>query len=93
MDVFNFSDSVVPTGTRSLQDTPGLLVAADPTIVRTAQELVQALWRPDRHIEIRSHLDLTSITPFNLAERVMLDAWPPTWSIRVRISKRLHHDL
>jgi hypothetical protein len=59
--------------------------AKKPVIVRTAEALTEAILQGSTHIEIRQHLDLTTMASFNGPEYpIKLPLRSSTQSIRVR---------
>lgn len=52
-------------------------------IVTTPQQLLDAVEKGVRHIEIQDHLDMTTVRPQSLEWADMLEPWAATWSIRV----------
>jgi hypothetical protein len=74
---------------RSLQQEAGPDGSVEVTAVTTAEGLQQAAYEGARHIEIREHLDLTTIDPA-IDDRfsdvlTILSVSNSTWSIRVRL--------
>jgi hypothetical protein len=74
-----------PAGLRTLQQSK-----PNVTAVSTPQQLLDAVSRGDAHIEIRQHLDLTTVTPLHVDGLFMTfsghpDSFPGSvLSIRVR---------
>lgn len=78
-------DSLQPAGLHALQEAAHT-GSANFTIVTTPLQLQDALFADAPHIEIRAHLDLTTIDPYGtVGTMVMLYVWKPTVSIRVRL--------
>lgn len=53
-------------------------------IVKTPQQLLDAVVAGIRHIEIQDHLDMTTVAPLDTEYQDMMEPTQATWSIRVR---------
>jgi hypothetical protein len=87
--VITYQSNVQPDMMRALQQTGDTARYTQVSVVKTARDLQQAVSEGDRHIEIRQHLDLTTMDPLDYDDYVdiffALFVSSSTLSIRVRL--------
>jgi hypothetical protein len=91
--VITYQSSLQPDMMRALQQTGDTARYTQVSLVKTARALQQSVSAGDRHIEIRQHLDLTTIDPADYDDNsdsfFVLNLSSSTLSIRVRLPSPL----
>ena len=94
MQVQRLVEPEKPTGLRALQQQAD---ATEAIVVTTAQQLLDAVEAQAAHIEIRDHLDLTTVKPRSYDARVKrmlngadLSAGVKDFGLSIRVRDMLH---